>query len=84
MQFSFLFIQTVINGMSVMESAAVGLAEKVFVFLMMVASAYMQSIAAFVAQNSGAGNFERSRKALFYGIKMAFASELIIGAVAFF
>ena len=53
-QFSFLFIQMVVNSMGVMESAAVGVAEKVCVFLMLVASAYMQSISAFVAQNNGA------------------------------
>lgn len=43
--------------------------EKVCVFLMLVASAYMQSISAFVAQNNGAGLPERSVKALFYGIR---------------
>ena len=70
-QFSFLFIQVVVNRMGVAESAAVGVAEKVCVFLMLVASAYMQSISAFVAQNNGAGRFDRSRKALFYGIETA-------------
>lgn len=37
-QFSFLFIQVVVNSMGVMESAAVGVAEKVCMFLMLVAS----------------------------------------------
>lgn len=58
-QFSFLFIQVIVNGMGVMESATVGVAEKVCVFLMLVASAYMQSISAFVAQNNGAGMHQR-------------------------
>ena len=83
-QFSFLFIQVVVNSMGVMESAAVGVAEKVCVFLMLVASAYMQSISAFVAQNNGAGEFERSRKALFYGIKTALAAGFVMGSIAFF
>lgn len=83
-QFSFLFIQVVVNGMGVMESAAVGVAEKVCVFLMLVASSYMQSISAFVAQNNGAGKFERSRKALFYGIKTALIAGLVMGLIAFF
>lgn len=83
-QFSFLFIQVVVNSMGVMESAAVGVAEKVCVFLMLVASAYMQSISAFVAQNNGAGEFERSRQALYYGIKTALAAGFVMGAVAFF
>ena len=83
-QFSFLFIQVVVNGMGVMESAAVGVAEKVCIFLMLVASAYMQSISAFVAQNNGAGKFDRSRKALFYGMKTALVAGFIMGMLAFF
>ena len=83
-QFSFLFIQIIVNDMGVTESAAVGVAEKVCVFLMLVASAYMQSIAAFVAQNNGAGLPGRSRKALFYGIRTALLAGLIMGALAFF
>lgn len=83
-QFSFLFIQIIVNSMGVVESAAVGVAEKVCVFLMLVASAYMQSISAFVAQNNGAGLFERSKKALFYGIKTAFIAGIIMGSLSFF
>lgn len=83
-QFSFLFIQVVVNSMGVAESAAVGVAEKVCVFLMLVGSAYMQSISAFVAQNNGAGKFDRSRKALFYGIETALVAGAIMGILAFF
>ena len=83
-QFSFLFIQVIVNSMGLMESAAVGVAEKVCVFLMLTSSAYMQSISAFVAQNNGAGEFKRSRKALFYGMKTALVSGFIMGAIAFF
>ncbi|MEI0490752.1 MATE family efflux transporter [Brachyspira pulli] len=83
-QFSFLFIQVIVNGMGVMESAAVGVAEKVCVFLMLVASAYMQSISAFVAQNNGAGLYERSKKALIYGIRTAFIAGIIMGIFSFF
>lgn len=83
-QFSFLFIQVVVNGMGVDASAAVGVAEKVCAFLMLVASAYMQSISAFVAQNNGAGRPDRSRQALFYGIRTAFAAGAVMGALALF
>ena len=69
--------------MGVMQSAAVGVAEKVCVFLMLVASAYMQSIAAFVAQNNGAGQFDRSRSALFFGIKTALVAGMLMGMLAF-
>lgn len=83
-QFSFLFIQVVVNGMGVVESAAVGVAEKVCVFLMLVASAYMQSISAFVAQNNGAGAYNRSKTALFYGIKTALLAGMLMGILSFF
>ena len=83
-QFSFLFIQVIVNGMGVTESAAVGVAEKVCVFLMLVASAYMQSISAFVAQNNGAGKYERSKKALFYGMATAFIAGAFMGTLALF
>lgn len=83
-QFSFLFIQVVVNAKGVVASAAVGVAEKVCVFLMLVASAYMQSIAAFVAQNYGAGHPECARQALFYGIKTALIAGACMGCTAFF
>lgn len=83
-QFSFLFIQAVVNGMGVVASAAAGVAEKVCVFLMLVSSAYMQSIAAFVAQNNGAGRLDRSRQALLYGIKTAFLAGVAMSAAAYF
>ncbi len=82
-QFSFLFIQVIVNSMGVMESAAVGVAEKVCVFLMLTASAYMQSISVFVAQNNGAGKMQRSVRALSYGIKTALAAGAVMGALAF-
>lgn len=59
-------------------------AEKVCVFLMLVASAYMQSISAFVAQNNGAGAYNRSKKALFYGIKTALLAGLLMSILSFF
>ena len=40
----------------------------VCIFLMLVPSAYMQSMSAFVAQNMGAKNPFRAKKALGYGI----------------
>ena len=37
-------------------------------FVMLVPSAYMQSMSAFVAQNIGAGLETRARRALLYGV----------------
>lgn len=81
---SFIFIQTTVNSIGLVESAAIGVGEKVCAFLMLVASAYMQSMAAFVAQNNGAGKHKRSKKALLYGIETAFIAGLVMGLLAFF
>lgn len=61
-QFSFLFIQIIVNGMGVTESAAVGVAEKVCVFLMLVASAYMQSISCFCGPKQRSGTASALQK----------------------
>lgn len=81
---SFLVIQMIVNSFGVVSSAGVGVAEKVCVFIMLVPSAYMQSMSAFVAQNMGAQNPERAKKALGYGIATSFAVGLAMGYLAFF
>ena len=75
---SFLVIQAVVNSLGVVLSAGVGVAEKVCAFIMLVPSAYMQSMSAFVAQNMGAGNPQRAKKALHYSIATAFVVGLIM------
>ena len=81
---SFLVIQTIVNTFGVTASAGVGVAEKVCVFLMLVPSAYMHSMSAFVAQNMGAGQPRRAKRALGYGILTAFAAGLVMAWLAFF
>ena len=81
---SFLVIQTVVNSFGVTASAGVGIAEKVCVFIMLVPSAYMQSMSAFVAQNMGAGNPIRAKKALKYGVLTAFAAGVFMAWLTFF
>ena len=73
---SFLVITAIVNGLGLTASAGVGVAEKLCGFLMLTASAYMQSMSAFVAQNIGAGKADRARKALWCGI----GSSLAVGA----
>ena len=48
--------------MGVTASAGVGVAEKVCAFIMLISSAFLQSISAFVAQNYGAGQMDRAKK----------------------
>ena len=77
---SFLIILAIVNSMGVTASAGVGVAEKVCAFIMLISSAFMQSISAFVAQNYGAGKMDRAKKALAGGI----AVSLVIGVGMFF
>lgn len=81
---SFLIIQMVVNTMGVTESAGVGVAEKICVFIMLVPSAYMQSMSAFVAQNMGALKPHRAAKALWYGIFTAVVIGIMMGFASFF
>lgn len=78
---SFLAITAIVNSLGLTVSAGVGVAEKLCGFIMLVPSAYMQAMSAFVAQNMGAGKPERAKKVLLCGI----ASSLAVGlAMAYF
>lgn len=81
---SFLAIIAIVNSLGLTESAGVGVAEKLCGFLMLVASSYMQSMSAFVAQNIGADKPERARKALWCGIASSLAVGIIMGYFTFF
>ncbi|MBQ2925327.1 MAG: MATE family efflux transporter [Ruminiclostridium sp.] len=81
---SFVVIQVIVNMIGVVESAGVGVAEKITVFIMLVPSAYMQAMSAFVAQNIGAGKPERADRALLYGCGSSVAIGIVMGYVAFF
>ncbi|RHO79864.1 MATE family efflux transporter [Ruminococcus sp. AF45-4BH] len=81
---SFLIILSIVNDMGVIASAGVGVAEKVCAFIMLISSAFMQSMSAFVAQNYGAGRLTRTRKALHYGIAVSFTVGIVMFAITFF
>lgn len=81
---SFLAIIAIANAMGTIASAGVGVAEKLCAFVMLVPSAYMQSMSAFVAQNVGAGKEDRAQKALLCGIVSSLAAGLLMAWAAFF
>ena len=74
---SFLVIQAIVNALGVVPSAGVGVAEKVCAFIMLVPSAFSQAMSAFVAQNAGAGKYDRAVRSLYCGIGLSLA----VGAV---
>ena len=77
---SFLVVLAIVNSIGLTESAGVGVAEKVCAFIMLVPSAFMQSMSAFVAQNRGAGRPDRA----FRGFKSAVAISFAFGALMFY
>ena len=81
---SFLIILAIVNGLGVTASAGVGVAEKVCAFIMLISSAFAQSISAFVAQNYGAGKLDRAKKALYYGASVSFAIGILMFFISFF
>ena len=77
-EISYLIIIGLVNALGVTMSAGVGIAEKLSMFILLVPVAYMQSVSAFVAQNTGAMQHERARRAMWDGM----ASAAVIGGAA--
>lgn len=78
--FSFLIITGIVNTLGVVASAGVGVAEKLFVFLSIVPSAFMSGLSTCVAQNMGAGNVKRAGTFL----KEAQKISILFGICMFF
>lgn len=81
---SFLVILAIVNNLGLNESAGVGVAEKVCAFIMLIPSAFMQSMSAFVAHNVGALKYDRAKKALWYGIASSLVVGIVVGYFSFF
>lgn len=81
---SFMVALAVVNRLGVVASAGVGVAEKVCGFLMLVPSAFGQSMSAFVAQNVGAGKLQRARRALLCAIAASLVAAVAMFWLAFF
>lgn len=81
---SFLVIIAIINGLGVIASAGVGVAEKLCTFILMMPSAFSQSMSAFVAQNFGAGKMDRAKRGMVYGMAVSFGFGLILSYISFF
>jgi putative MATE family efflux protein len=81
---SFLIIVAIVNSLGLIASAGVGVAEKVCAFIMLVPSAFSQSIAAYSAQNYGARKLDRAHKGLHYAMAVSFSIGLVMAWASFF
>lgn len=81
---SFLIILAIVNTLGVTASAGVGAAERVCTFIMLIPISFMQSMSAFVAQNKGAGKYDRAQKALWMAIGVSTMFGIVMFYIAFF
>lgn len=81
---SFLVILSIVNSLGLVASAGVGVAEKLCGFIMLIPSAFSQSVTTFVAQIVGAGRLDRARKCLGQGILASLCFGVVIGYLSFF
>ena len=80
---SFLVILAIVNNIGVVESAGMGIANKIIAFIMLTPASFGQAMAAFVAQNAGARQYDRAMKALKYGIMASFACGIVMSILSF-
>ncbi len=81
---SFLVILAITNRLGLIASAGVGVAEKVCAFIMLTPAAFMQSMSAYVAQNTGARQPERALRGLRVAIGLSTAFGVLMFYVAYF
>ena len=82
-QFSFLALCAFINSLGLDASSGYGVANKIVSFIMLIPGALMQSMASFVAQNVGAGQEKRARKAMVTGMLVGCSIGIFIAALSF-
>ncbi len=81
---SFLSITSIVNSLGLVVSAGIGVAQRFAAFIMLVPVSVAQSIGAFSAQNFGAKEYRRARKALRYGIAISFSVSIFMSYFCFF
>ncbi|MBQ6451911.1 MAG: MATE family efflux transporter [Solobacterium sp.] len=81
---SFLVILSIVNSLGVIISAGVGVAEKVCGFVMLLPASFSQACSAFVAQNKGAGKYDRAVRCLRDAVSISFGISVLIFCVVFF
>lgn len=81
---TFLALCAFINRLGLDASSGYGVAQKIQSFVMLIPSSIMQSMAAVVSQNVGAGKEDRARKAMVCGMTFGAVIGLFIAYAAFF
>jgi Na+-driven multidrug efflux pump len=77
-QIAFLAITVIANNRGLVDSAAVGIVEKLIGMLFLVPSAMLSTVSTMTAQNIGAGQAERCRLTLKYAVMIALSYGTLI------
>lgn len=83
-EISYLILIGLVNALGVTASAGVGIAERLVMFILLIPTSYMSAISAFVAQNVGAGQMKRAKKAMWQGMATAVFLGGIMAYLSFF
>ncbi len=83
-QLSFLALCAFVNRLGLEASSGYGVASKIVNFAMLIPSALMQSMAAFVSQNIGAGNKKRAKQSMVTGIGIGLVFGCAVFALVWF
>lgn len=81
---SFLALCAFINNIGLDASNGYGIAQKIVSFIMLIPGSIIQCMASFVAQNVGAGQENRARKGMYYGMLVGAGLGIFIGLLTFF
>ena len=74
-----MIITVIANERGLIDSAAVGVVEKIIHFAFLVPTSFLSAISAITAQNTGAGKKERSIQTLKYGIYITGGYGILAG-----
>lgn len=83
-QVSFLVITAIANHRGVEIAAAVGIVEKIICILFLIPSTMLSTVSAVGAQNIGAGQRDRAKKTLGWGIIIVIAVGIVVSLVTEF
>lgn len=67
---SFMFLTAIANSRGLIDSSAVGVTEKLIMFMFLVPGAMLNSVSAITSQNYGAGKLDRARTTTMYAISI--------------